>query len=270
MKFTVKSIALSGVALGMFVSAASAADMPMAAPADWTGFWVGAGVGYQMGMGDLSTSAYWDQSGFPTEIDQEPFAAGSYNSDSFLGTIGAGFDYQFGSNLVVGLFGDYSFAGDNSSGILGGSDNDLSGGTSGFVSSYIETNVAVGDNWTVGGRIGFLASESTLIYGLVGYTQAKAEWDWESGAFEDVFISGFGSAAASGSEWLDGVTFGGGVETMLTENLSAKVEYRYTDLGDLSDIDNVDIDSNFYDLDDASASGDVALHSVRATVSWRF
>ena len=44
MKFTIKSLALSGVALGMLTAVANAAE-PVVSTSDWTGFSIGIGGG---------------------------------------------------------------------------------------------------------------------------------------------------------------------------------------------------------------------------------
>jgi outer membrane immunogenic protein len=269
-----KNFLLSSVVAVAFAGAANAADvMPPPAPVDWTGFWIGAGVGGQIAVGDASVGALWYQEGYPTEIDQSAFADGDINSTSFLGTIGAGADYQFGESFVVGVFGDYTFAGENSSKIDGGSEGFLdqpSDSPDGPYGAGIGAEISVGNNWTIGGRIGFLVKESTLIYGLAGYTQADAEFNALTQAYEEVAIPGAGQASTGDSEWLDGFTVGGGIETMLTDNISGKLEYRYTDLGSFSPRGDVDVDSALYDFDGFELDSDIALHSIRATIGWRF
>jgi len=69
------------------------------------------------------------------------------------------------------------------------------------------------------GKAGWLASQTTLIYGLGGWTLAKVDQGFEkSFNLEDVGAT------------LGGPSFGGGFEYRLTENWHANLEFRYTKL----------------------------------------
>ena len=80
----------------------------------------------------------------------------------YFGTLGGGCDYQFpalGTQFVIGAFGDYDFASLN-----------------GKVNPPAVIG-ALGDErmssaWSIGGRIGWLASPSLLTYVSAGYTEA--------------------------------------------------------------------------------------------------
>jgi outer membrane immunogenic protein len=84
-----------------------------------------------------------------------------------------------------------------------------------------DTNKARAGNVTFDGgralgllaRAGVLASPRTLLYGTGG---------WENGRFTYA-VSGIGVSTNR-----DGWTLGGGIEQMLTDNVSARVEYRHT------------------------------------------
>lgn len=77
-------------------------------------------------------------------------------------------------------------------------------------------------DWTVSviGRAGYLATPTTLLYGLAGWTYGHFEVEdtWFAGSQ----IDDFGS---------HGVTVGGGFEQRLSEKWSLRGEYRYTDFG---------------------------------------
>ena len=70
-------------------------------------------------------------------------------------------------------------------------------------------------------RAGYLVNDNTLIYGRGGYTNARVNTSIEDAA-----------GLRSASENRDGWLVGGGVEHALTDNLSARVEYRYSDLSE--------------------------------------
>lgn len=356
MKFTVKSIALSGVALGMFVTVAHASDSD--ASSNWTGFSLGVGGGgsfnfsnmdaggfgaFQVEDGDnnnlwmdggylfgsgggnygYANTEYYVSGGYTTmwtgagmgnvgslvaevaqaladydvsvsgsnsgrDLDNEAGMAG------FLGTVRGGFDVQL-DRLVVGLDAGFNFGkteiNNASEGVAGGSYYiwesgwDASGGSDG--ESYLNTSLELGNSWTVGGRAGFLATDSTLIFGSAGYvsTHAKLSASFTGRNHADIDSDGTGSGYAdarydissSDSDWLDGYYFGGGMEQMLTSDVSMKLEYRLSDLGSIStsDVDSREV-GNPGGNDGASwiaavgAHAEPTVHTVTATVNWRF
>lgn len=74
------------------------------------------------------------------------------------------------------------------------------------------------------GRLGYAASESALIYALAGVTSAHLErviQDWP----------GNGSTRYEYGKWQTGWTLGVGAEYLLGNRVSAKIEYRHSDLG---------------------------------------
>ncbi|MGV1014447.1 MAG: outer membrane beta-barrel protein [Methyloceanibacter sp.] len=77
-------------------------------------------------------------------------------------------------------------------------------------------------DWMVSviGRAGWLATPSTLLYGLAGWSYAHFE--------VDRVPFGFGSIDDFES---DGPTIGGGIEQRLSPKWSLRAEYRYTDFG---------------------------------------
>jgi opacity protein-like surface antigen len=78
------------------------------------------------------------------------------------------------------------------------------------------------------------------------------------------------------SEWLDGFYIGGGVETLLTETISLKFEYRFADYGSIETSREVtagdsDGRGDFWEAGTGvSAEADIYIHSVFATINWRF
>jgi opacity protein-like surface antigen len=81
------------------------------------------------------------------------------------------------------------------------------------------------------GRVGVLASDSTLLYGKVGVGFASVT------ANPDFFTFGSG-----GTKWLAAHQVGGGIETMLTDNASLRVEGTVTtvDRGFVVDLTQTD------------------------------
>jgi outer membrane immunogenic protein len=359
MKFTVKSIALSGVALGMFVTVAHASDSD--ASSNWTGFSLGVGGGGSFNFSNMDAGGFgafqvedpdngddWMDGGFlfgsggssnygytETEYynsggsttmwtgagmgnvgslvaevaqalaDYDVNVSGSNSGRDldneagmagFLGTVRGGFDVQL-DRLVVGLDAGFNFGKteiNNASEGVAGASYELNDwvDSSGFGTgeAYLNSSLELGNSWFVGGRAGFLATDSTLIFGSAGYvsTHAKlsAAFTGQNDAGGQGDWSGFSSSgyadaqydiSTSDSDWLDGYYFGGGMEQMLTSSVSMKLEYRLSDLGSIStsDVDSREV-GNPGANDGATwiaavgAHAEPTVHTVTATVNWRF
>jgi outer membrane immunogenic protein len=217
-----KKSLIAGVLLGALgAGSAMAADMPAKAPmlmkapapvSTWTGFYFGGGVGY--GLSDAEVSVLRDPTGVP--LTNTANAAGK----GWLGTVTAGFDYQFNSSIVGGVFGDYDFA-------------DIKG-TLATPSAVAVFDVLGGTEressaWDVGARLGWLASPTVLTYWTGGYTQAR---------FDAISITGLSAGPGAGilalmttAHTYQGWFLGGGFEYQLTflpvHGLYGRTEYRY-------------------------------------------
>ncbi|MBA2920866.1 outer membrane beta-barrel protein [Sphingomonas sp. MAH-20] len=75
-------------------------------------------------------------------------------------------------------------------------------------------------SFDLGVRAGYLVTDRTLVYVRGGYENVRA-----SVRLLDL------EGPRRGKDNLDGWTVGGGVERLLTQRLSARLEYRYSDLG---------------------------------------
>lgn len=170
--------------------------------ANWTGVSVGVGIGAGAAVHDLTI--------VPTV--PVPFSAGfdGIGGEGVLGTVSLGADYQFARSWVIGAFVDYDFT-----------DIETTLGINAF-GTTINGAIRLDDMWTVGGRIGYLTSPTTLVYGLVGYTHANVD--------DITFTATPGGSLTIGVPSFDGWSVGGGMETSLAKNLTLKGEYRYTEL----------------------------------------
>ncbi len=74
-------------------------------------------------------------------------------------------------------------------------------------------------------RLGYLTSEETLVYGLLGVTNGTFEGSYSS-------TDGIDTAGSSYDFSATGLTIGAGMETRLSARTSLKLEYRMTDFGD--------------------------------------
>jgi outer membrane immunogenic protein len=117
----------------------------------------------------------------------------------------AGYNHRIGKSFVIGAEAGFS----------GAVDDEIRAQSNG--------NAVTLDprySFDLGARAGYLVTEETLVYVRGGYanTRVRATVEGE----ENVVRS---------SENLDGWFVGGGVERAITDRISARVEYRYSDLG---------------------------------------
>jgi outer membrane immunogenic protein len=207
-------------AFGLFLSAAAqpvlAADMPTKAPVmrtaapmfSWTGFYIGAHVGYGWGETDattLETNAF--------------FPAGHVNTNEFDGFLGGG---QIGFNYQTGMW------------VFG---IEAQGSWSAIDGTTIHPAVLLADrhaenltevDWivTLTGRLGIAAGP--VLY----YLKGGAAWaDFAVRNHSIQTSTGFIGQTTSGSETRFGWTIGGGIEYALGGNWSVKGEYNYLDFG---------------------------------------
>jgi len=209
--------ALAAVAVLGFTSVASAADMPVKAPApivaplyNWTGPYIGIAGGYGWGHSNQTDPGIPCNILFQINVDPDRCAFdGSYavNGGILGGTLG--YNWQQGP-WVFGAEGDYSWAD------ISGSSNTC-GASSGIPHPCGTKLESLG---TLRGRIGYAmgATGNWLPYVTGGLAVGELN-AWDS------------LLPASGSDFRTGWTVGGGVEVGITQNWRFKVEYLYVDLG---------------------------------------
>ena len=209
------------------IGAASAADLPARvyskAPAlvpvmsyNWTGCYIGGNVGGIWERNNTTISLI-----DPTGLDAAAFPAGaipnsySYNRSSWLGGGQVGCNYQM-TNWVVGIETD--FDGTN----LRGGQN-INTAVAGFLPDT--TYVTQKTEWigTTRARLGFLATDTVLIYGTAGVAYAQVS---DAYFLSNVNFNSLGFDRAT----LVGWTAGGGVEVGFGQ-WSVKGEALYYDLG---------------------------------------
>lgn len=255
--FPIKSvIAVSAIALAAPAFAngygAVEAPPPVITPvpmADdfWSGFYVGGALGYGSAnydiMGDLD---------FGTPPNDVSLAANlpDLGAEGFIGSLQAGYSHQFSGGFVVGVQLD---------GTWGGIENDTSisldvGGNTEFEFDY---DLTVSQMYTLSLRGGFLVNPDTQLYGLVGYTRGTFDGDLS------VAFDGFSDSGDYSFE-LNGLSFGGGVETRVTDAVSVGIEYRMTNFEDYE----------FIDIDEPGISANLGfetnVQTVRVFANYRF
>ncbi len=198
----IKSLLVASTIVFTGLSGANAADAiqyeePVPVVSAPTFSWGGAYIGGQVGYG-------WAKSQF----DGDVYTTGDVKPSGFLGGLYAGYNFDLGNNVVLGIDGDITY-------------NDQSEG------------VEVFDADTVVG-----AYENKLRWS--GAARARAGYAIDR--FLPYIAGGvaFGSIKNSGnlfgenfseSKTHTGWTIGGGVDYAATDNLILRLEYRYTDYG---------------------------------------
>lgn len=232
-----KSALLASAALLGLAGGAYAADLPdpiqepMAPEAyapppayTWTGPQVGALVG-------------WNWSTFNTRVTRPGGATGraDNNTNDFTGGIYAGYNYQVNPNFVVGGEADFTYYG-------GGHTREVGG-----------LNVKGQTNWlsTVRAKAGF-AWERFLIYGTGGVAVMDAKVQAQT------YVNSPNVTKDEGIR--GGYAVGGGIEGLVTDHITTRVEYLYTNVGG----------QDFYTAAGSKVKTDLSSSAVRAGVGYKF
>jgi high affinity Mn2+ porin len=191
----------AGLSLGMMALAdpAAAADLPLKAPAmraifDWTGFYVGAHVGYGRGASEVV-------------LTDPTVTAGPGVASGMIGGVQAGYNHRFQSGLLLGVEGDFTFP-----------NYIISNSVVSLLASPRST-VTEGLDYvsTVRGRVGYAAG-SWLFYATGGLAIAGERFvnTPAIGNDEKIIRDRLGWAA------------GGGIEYGFAPDWSVKLEYLYS------------------------------------------
>jgi outer membrane immunogenic protein len=197
--------------------------------------WTGSQVGGQGGtssvaQGFAEPGAYLFPDLCSLSLCQEtPF---SFNQTKTGATGGGflGYRIQLGT-MVVGIEGDA-----NAKSI---SNSYAAYDTNVFRSESFNGTVKQGADGSIRGRFGFLVTPWTLVYGTGGVAFGSVSGSFGYAAHEiDGCILGACAYTNGGGSWSTtrtGATGGAGVETLITQALTLRLEYRYTDLGRFSE-----------------------------------
>ncbi len=235
LKMTLAASATMALALAM--NGAQAADLPSRAMApippaftayNWTGFYVGAQVGYKWGSD--RTTEFVTATGLASGFDR------GFSPKGVIGGLHAGYNQQFGA-MVVGVEADIE-----ASGYRGGYTNVAPTGTR-FRSDW---------QGSVRARLGVTPVDRMLVYVTGGVAFAQIRHSYFNGAISEGF-----------TQTRTGYTIGAGVEYAFTNNLTARVEYRYSDYGRFRNASLVAFPGFTYRHDPSD-------HVVRVGVSYKF
>jgi len=206
-----RKLILSAAALAAFVaSPAMAADLAVrplykAPPAPvpvwrWTGCYVGGHVG-----------GLWDRNEWTARTPGGDFfgeSLGGHDSDSWLGGVQGGCDYQLAGGFVIGILGDYAWT-------------DAEGSNDSAREFGVAYHSRVKSLASVTGRIGYAWDR------LLGYVRGGGAWERDDYWATTIIAGTVYTASPTRSGW----TIGVGGEYAFTNLLSGFVEYSYYDFG---------------------------------------
>lgn len=211
-----KLLSVSVLVAGMIATSAVAADLATVAPEpaaplptayNWAGPYIGAQAGYSFGnFSSYSTNLVGT---FPVNFD--------HDINTFRAGLHAGYNLQF-DHYVVGVEGDIGF---------GAGDDERRTPAFGVVYT---ANTKSNFDGSLRLRVGY-AIDNFLIYGTGGLAFGNVETKYGCDGCVDA-----ASAIYKVSDTRIGWTIGAGLEYAFTENLSARLEYRYTDLGKKTEV----------------------------------
>jgi outer membrane immunogenic protein len=192
-----KKLVIALTALAAFSGSAVAADLgarpyakapaPVVAAYNWTGFYLFGGAGGGLWNADSHVRTF--PGGVDLTRDQR------FGGDGWFGTVGGGYDWQFGGRWVAGIFGDAQF------GDLSGSLGDPAFGTEG--------RIKLRTSYAGGVRLGYLVAPNVLSYVNGGYS--GSEWSGTN----QTFLGGGPAFTTTPSFDRNGWFVGGGVENNL-------------------------------------------------------
>ncbi|PRA55133.1 outer membrane protein [Brucella pituitosa] len=230
----IKTILLASTFVFAGAAAANAADAVVyeepaaviAAPVfSWTGGYVGGQIGYGWGKSGLFNGL--------STLDLKP--------DGFLGGLYAGYNFDLGNSVVLGIDGDVTY----------NNLKDSFSATSFGVTNTIESKL----RWSgaVRARAG-VAVDRFLLYiaGGVAFGSVKNSISATDGVDE---------IGISQSKTLTGWTAGAGVDYAATDNVIVRLEYRYTDYG------NKDFD---FGVPGAAIRDKFKTNEIRLGVAYKF
>jgi len=230
---------------------------------DWTGAYIGVNAGVAWGLfqhpfainydcnSDMKDGRCYEQEDGVIELLT---GSGDVTAGGFIAGVQAGYNVQM-DNIVVGIEGDIQ--GSTVDGRVAiDVATDLFGGADTF---HVDAGTHLDWFATLRLRAGMLLTEQALLY----ITAGPAAGQTTSSLNADIN----GSSLIDESKTLDryGYAIGAGIEYALTDDLTFKTEYLYTDLG----TPNL-FDGPIFGPIGATVDSTVAFHTVRAGLNFQF
>ncbi|MDH4981708.1 TonB-dependent receptor [Hyphomicrobium sp. D-2] len=214
---------------------------------DWSGAYTGLSIGHN-----------WSNTAADFSFTQPRPLSSSINSsiETLKGGFFAGYNQQFQNNLVVGMEADVNV------GAFGGGGPDRFYSYYYNASNYLRGMITTHQDFSAGlrARAG-LAFGRYLPYVTAGITVSRYSHEeitrFEKGQYTSATPVPFGG----GKDVLVGMTFGGGLEHALTDHVTFRTEYRYSDIDSLKSFSSNGVE---YDIETGPS------HDLGFGVSYKF
>ena len=210
-------------AVTLLLAVAGFSHAAMASATDWEGPYVGVYAGPNHQQGHATTTTVFSPVGYFAASSVPAIAAsGAQKVDTSGENIGvlAGYNFAFDENWVLGIEADFGINHDTSD-TFGGNAYPCCSPTAFTVESKVQTNWL----FTARPRVGYVW-DNWMAYatGGLAMTNEKASF-----LFTDTFATAHESGVFTNTKvaW----TVGGGIETMLSSDVTARIEYLYADFG---------------------------------------
>lgn len=132
--------------------------------------------------------------------------------DGFLLGLKGGYGWVLGNNVLLGVEAGYDVRDNN---------DQVFQKNNGVTDPAFRKTTSLDASASVLARIGYAFSPRSAVYALAGVSAAKVKRKYEA----------LGVDSESHSNWANGWTVGVGGEHLLSRNLSANLEYRFSDFG---------------------------------------
>ena len=230
-------------------TSALAADLPVKAPPPppppvftWTGFYIGANVGYSWGRASTDLAESVTTTATTTTLAGTPVASASNTVNTFgtdraklngwLGGFQAGYNWQF-DRFVTGLEGDIQWTDEHGGvGICPVATGVAPGPCAGTTGTQFGTaNYRLPWFGTLRGRVG-VTFDRIMLYATGGLAVGEIKADYADGTVGGTTLNplAIGSFNTTRAGWV----FGGGIEGAIDRNWSIKAEYLHMDFGSLN------------------------------------
>lgn len=206
---SVKHAVIGGVvvtallALGTVNADAASSPLPPAPVPSWEGFYLGADLGYGMGVGQVTASG-GVHGGAPADS-----AFDFLSAHGGIGGVLGGYNHMIAPRWLLGVEGDISWP-------------DIEHNTALVEDGFNELNVQLVQKtpaYSLRGRIGYLMAPETLVYATGGWAWSQLTLTVNAPSY--LF-------SQSGTNWFDGPQVGAGIETMVAPGWIGRLEYLYT------------------------------------------
>jgi outer membrane immunogenic protein len=152
----------------------------------------------------VGVTAGWDRGEVSDRINSQAINSQASRDSLVLGGY-AGYNYKLSEKVVIGA----------EAGLTATVDDRIRGASAGQ-SLVVDPRYS----FDLTARAGYLVTDKALVYVRGGYANQRVRTSLDTGA-----------GLVRDSDSLDGWVLGGGLEYAITEKVSARVEYRYSDFG---------------------------------------